>query len=111
MADHVSDDLGGRAGPAGPFHNRWHPGIGPVLRGAPGDRARLDTRAALDGQLTQGSTVTNVTRVQLERVRPLTGPIAIDAAAPGDLLAVYVEQINPAVPMPPARRCLAELIG
>jgi formamidase len=96
MADHVLDDPGDRAGTAAPFHNRWHPGIAPVLRVAPGDRVELDTRDALDGQITRGSTVEDVARAQLERVHPLTGPIAIDGAAPGDLLAVHIERIVPA---------------
>src|SRR3989442_12034667 len=47
-------------------HNRWHPAIPPIVRAAPGDRVILQTRDALDGQITPASTAEDVGR---ERVR------------------------------------------
>src|SRR5918911_742197 len=41
-------------------HNRWHPSIPPIVRAAPGDRVILQTRDALDGQVTANSTVQDV---------------------------------------------------
>ena len=36
----------------GTGHNRWHEGIPPILRIQPGDQVVLETRDALDGQVT-----------------------------------------------------------
>ena len=36
-------------------HNRWHPDIAPILHVDPGDEVILETRDALDGQLTPDS--------------------------------------------------------
>lgn len=41
-------------------HNRWHPDIPPILECEPGDEVVLDTRDALDGQLTPAATVADV---------------------------------------------------
>ena len=41
----------------GTGHNRWHEAIPPVVTVAPGDRVILETRDALDGQITPRSTV------------------------------------------------------
>ncbi|MFD0850717.1 acetamidase/formamidase family protein, partial [Actinomadura adrarensis] len=38
------------AGEPGTGHNRWHPGIAPVVRCAPGDEVVMETRDAFDGQ-------------------------------------------------------------
>ena len=35
-------------------HNRWHPDIPPIVRASAGDRVILQTRDALDGQVTPG---------------------------------------------------------
>jgi formamidase len=32
-------------------HNRWHPGIAPIVRCEPGDEVVLETRDAFDGQM------------------------------------------------------------
>jgi formamidase len=77
-------------------HNRWHPSIPPIVRAAPGDRVVLQTRDALDGQITSNSTVQDVGRVNLNVVHPLTGPVFIEGAEPGDLLEVRIVDIEPA---------------
>jgi len=76
-------------------HNRWHEAIPPVVTVAPGDRVILETRDALDGQLTSTSTVADVGRADLMPVHPLTGPVAVEGAEPGDLLEVRIEEIRP----------------
>ena len=93
MADHVLDGPGSDAGSAAVFHNRWHPAVPPVLRVAPGDRVRLATRDALDGQVSRTTTAADLFRLQRERAHPLTGPIAVIGARPGDLLAVHIEEV------------------
>jgi formamidase len=75
------------------MHNRWHPGIKPALRIAPGDTVEMQTRDALDGQIRASMTVADLPSLQLGRVHPLTGPIHVEGAMPGDLLAVHIEKI------------------
>ena len=38
----------------GKVHNRWHPDIPPALEVDPGEEVYLQTRDALDGQITPG---------------------------------------------------------
>src|ERR671936_2020389 len=77
-------------------HNRWHPDIPPILRVDPGDEVILETRDALDGQLTPASTTADVGRVNLNVVHPLTGPVYVNGAEPGDLLEVKILELEPA---------------
>jgi len=76
-------------------HNRWHPDIPPVLRVDPGDTVVLETRDALDGAVTPDSTGADLGRVDLNLVHPLTGPVFINGAEPGDLLEVQILDIAP----------------
>ncbi|MDN5919959.1 MAG: acetamidase/formamidase family protein [Pseudonocardia sp.] len=71
-------------------HNRWHPDITPVLRVCPGDEVVLDTLDAADAQLSWDRGAEQLGGVSLSRVHPLTGPIAVEGARPGDVLAVEV---------------------
>ena len=76
-------------------HNRWHEAIPPVVTVQPGDRVILETRDALDGFLTPSSTVDDLARGTFAPVHPLTGPVYVEGAEPGDLLEVRVEEIRP----------------
>ena len=69
-------------------HNRWHPDFEPVARVAPGDVVTLETRDGLDGQLTRASTHADCGRFDDGRAHPLTGPVFVDGAEPGDVLEV-----------------------
>src|SRR5262250_3599308 len=76
-------------------HNRWHPDIPPVLRVEPGDTVVMETRDALDGAITPTTTVADLHRVDLNLVHPLTGPVFVNGAEPGDLLEVHIVEITP----------------
>ena len=76
-------------------HNRWHPGIPPILECDPGDEVVLETRDALDGQLTPGTSLAQVGQVDLGVVHPLTGPVFVAGAEPGDLLEVEILEVAP----------------
>ncbi|WP_397542562.1 acetamidase/formamidase family protein [Roseovarius salis] len=76
-------------------HNRWHPDIPPVLSVAPGDLVRLQTRDAADGQITPGCGVGVLDRLDAGRMHPLTGPVHVEGAAPGDLLEVEIVEVLP----------------
>jgi len=77
-------------------HNRWHPDIPPVLRVNPGERVVLETLDALDGQITPSTTVAEVAKVNLDVVHPLTGPVYVNGAEPGDLLEIHIVDVEPA---------------
>src|ERR1700681_941313 len=77
-------------------HNRWHPDIPPILRVNPGDRVTLETRDSVDGQITALSSIEDVRSVNLNRVHPLTGPVYINGAEPGDVLEVRILEVEPA---------------
>lgn len=69
-------------------HNRWHPDLEPVATIAAGDQVTLETRDGIDDQLGRGSTHADVLAVDLGLGHPLTGPVAVEGAEPGDLLEV-----------------------
>jgi formamidase len=76
-------------------HNRWHPDIPQVLRVEPGDTVVLETRDALDGAVTPAMSAADLQRVDLDLVHPLTGPVFINGAEPGDVLEVHILDIAP----------------
>ena len=69
-------------------HNRWHEAIEPVVEVDPGDTVVYETRDAFDGQLDDRSTAEDVGNLDLGPVHPLTGPVFVKGAEPGDLLEV-----------------------
>ncbi len=77
-------------------HNRWHPDIAPAVRVASGSSVEMETLDGLDGQIKPGTTAADLAGIEMGRVHPLTGPVHVDGAEPGDLLAVKIEQIVPA---------------
>jgi formamidase len=76
-------------------HNRWHPDIAPILRVDPGDEIELPTRDAFDGQIRPQSSAADISRADLSVVHPLTGPVYVNGAEPGDLLEVQIGLITP----------------
>lgn len=69
-------------------HNRWHPGLDPVARVRPGDEVTFETQDGLDGQFTPASVHADADALDLGLGHPLTGPVAVEGAEPGDLLEV-----------------------
>jgi formamidase len=76
-------------------HNRWHPGIPPVVRCEPGDEVVLETRDALDLQVGPDSTTEEVGNVNLNVVHPLSGPVYVEGAEPGDVLVAEILEVAP----------------
>jgi formamidase len=75
-------------------HNRWHEAIEPVVEVDPGDTVVYETRDAFDAQLTARSTAEDVANLDLGPVHPLTGPVFVKGAEPGDLLEVRLVEIE-----------------
>jgi formamidase len=69
-------------------HNRWHPDLEPVVAVAPGADITLETRDGIDGQLSPASRHEDAGALDLGLGHPLTGPVFVEGAEPGDLLEV-----------------------
>ena len=78
----------------GTGHNRWHEAIEPVVEVDPGDTIVYETRDAFDGQLNGESTAEDVGNLDLSGVHPLTGPVFVKGAEPGDLLEVKLVAVE-----------------
>ena len=76
-------------------HNRWHPDISPVVEAAEGEEVVIETRDALDGQLNASSTVADFGGIATGAVHPLTGPVLVKGAEPGDLLEIEFVDVVP----------------
>lgn len=76
-------------------HFSWDRSLPPVLRVRPGDSVELETRDSSDGYYRRDSTAEDVLRKGPLKGHPLTGPIHVEGAAPGDILAVEILAIKP----------------
>lgn len=76
-------------------HNRLWPDLAPVAVVDPGDELTLDVRDGMDGQLSPAATAASLRDVNLESNHPLTGPVEVRGARPGDLLVVEPLTIEP----------------
>ena len=75
--------------------NRYHPAIKPVARAKPGDQIVVHTRDALDSNLNINSKPKDVTAIDVNLIHPMTGPIYIEGAKRGDVLAIKLINVTP----------------
>lgn len=76
-------------------HFGWDRSIPPATTVAPGTTLEFECLDASGGQLSPASTVADVARLDFGKVNPVTGPVFIDGAQPGDALKVTVEEFRP----------------
>jgi acetamidase/formamidase len=76
-------------------HFGWDNANEPVVTVAPGDTVEFDTVDASGGQLSPESSVADVLGLDFGRVNPVTGPVRVDGAEPGDALKVRIESFTP----------------
>ena len=69
-------------------HNRWHPDLAAILEVAEGEELGIETRDSSDGYLPPDATIDDMAKFSPRVVHPLTGPVAVKGAEPGDLLEV-----------------------
>lgn len=82
-------------------HTRWGDPGQARLTVATGDRVTVTCRDGFDQQVIEalqlprppGTTIYET--IDFSRVAPLTGPIGVQGAAPGDCVEVYVEELTP----------------
>lgn len=90
MAEHALD--------AAAVHYTWSRRHEPRLRIAPGDAVALETRDGFDGQLDgmpPGALAEDLSALDFDRIAPLTGPIEVEGAGPGDTLVIELEELVP----------------
>lgn len=76
-------------------HNRWHPDLKPVAEIDPGQVVGMETRDAFDLQFNEATTAQEVGACDLNLVHPLTGPVYVNGAEPGDILEVKIHEVAP----------------
>ncbi|WP_126664118.1 acetamidase/formamidase family protein [Haloterrigena salifodinae] len=75
-------------------HSDWDNGRKPALTVEPGDVVRISCRDATNGQLSPTSTAADVAALDIDPIHALTGPIAVEGARPGDVLAVELLKVE-----------------
>ena len=76
-------------------HHGWDNSIAPVLTVAPGESVEFEVFEASGGQLSTESTVDDVGRMDFGKINPVTGPVFVDGAQPGDVLKVTLLSFQP----------------
>lgn len=75
-------------------HNKFSNTIAPVLTVPSGAIIEAFTEEATDGQLNMNSTAADVASVSFEPIHPITGPVFVQGAHPGDVIAVTLHKIE-----------------
>ena len=76
------------------FHYTIGPYSAPVLHVKPGDRVVVDTRDAFEGKI-KNETDKPSEVLKVPFLNPQNGPIMIEGAEKGDVVAVYIEKMSP----------------
>jgi acetamidase/formamidase len=71
-------------------HACWDNSLPPRLAIAPGDTVVFETLEASANQITPQSTSEAMARLSFDPIHPLTGPVFVDGAQPGDTLEVEI---------------------
>ncbi len=75
-------------------HARWSSTIPAIATVPSGSVVEVFTEEASDGQFDIGSTAADVANLDFDPIHPLTGPVAVEGAQPGDVLAVTLLDIE-----------------
>ncbi|WP_290965431.1 acetamidase/formamidase family protein [Gracilimonas sp.] len=75
-------------------HNRWSSAIEPVLTVPSGSVIKVGTEEASDQQLDVNSTLEDLANLSFDPIHPLTGPVYVENAEPGDVLKVTLHKIE-----------------
>jgi len=90
-----SNLTGGHTIHAHHHHSGWDNSLAPVLEVTPGETVTFETIDASGGQLSASSTVADVLALDFGRVNPVTGPVRVLGAEPGDALSVKLLEFRP----------------
>jgi acetamidase/formamidase len=76
-------------------HHGWDNSFAPALTIAPGETVEFETVDSSGGQLGPDSTLADLAKLDFGKVNPVTGPVWIDGAEPGDALKVTLVGFKP----------------
>lgn len=76
-------------------HHGWSRDNTPVETVAPGTTLNFQCHDASGGYFTRESSVADVSGMPFERINPVTGPIFVDGAMPGDVLKIVIGDFTP----------------
>lgn len=76
-------------------HFGWDNSIKPVLTIAPGETVQFECPDASGGQLTAKSTKADIAKLDFGLINPVTGPVFVDGAEPGDAIKVTFGEFVP----------------
>ena len=76
-------------------HFGWDRSNAPVLTVAPGGTVAFACQDASGGQITAASSAVDLGGLDFARINPVTGPVFVDGAMPGDTLVIAVESFDP----------------
>ena len=94
----------------GKYHYVYGPYAEPVLRIRPGDRVEAETRDAFEGTIKSEADLPTAV-LNLPFVNPQNGPIAVEGAQKGDVLAVHIQSIKPRGAQPAGTTALIPEFG
>jgi acetamidase/formamidase len=76
-------------------HFGWNRSIEPVVKVNPGSVLEIEAVDAGGGQITVDSTLEDVKNIDFDKVNPVTGPVYVNGAEPGDALKVTILALKP----------------
>lgn len=76
-------------------HCGWDHSIPPVATVAPGSSLLIECLDSSGGQLTADSQVGDIASLSFDGINPVTGPVFVDGAEPGDILKVEIDGFQP----------------
>jgi acetamidase/formamidase len=76
------------------FHYKWSKNHKPVLHINPGDKVTLEVNEVTSWQMTENSSADDIIRLDPSKGYPLTGPVYVEGARPGDALVVNVVSVK-----------------
>lgn len=76
-------------------HFGWDNSFEPAARVAPGSTIEFECLDSSGGQFSPESTVEDVKTMDFGKINPVTGPIFVEGAEPGDALKITIESFKP----------------
>jgi acetamidase/formamidase len=77
------------------FNYVWDNALAPALEIESGETVELHVRDASDEQIGRDSSAADVARLDFSQVNPVSGPVYVKGARPGDVLAVELLEFRP----------------
>ncbi len=76
-------------------HYGWNRSIEPVVTVSPGSVVEIEAVDAGGGQISSESNLEDVRNIDFGKVNPVTGPVYVEGAEPGDALKVTILSLKP----------------